>query len=329
MKAHPLRNEMRPLKPLHPWIQPPDTFRYKVQNGDTWHTLGARNNHQFGAEQLIWINFGLNGTEARYTDQVNWYLREYVGCCESLDGGRNWAFTEKADPGYIFLPQLTYNFHPMVITGKLGLGGVAAPQYNDKNAYDSISKALDVYGMVEMGVGVSEVAVPLLLEAGMIVTGAIASIVGPAISVGAGHNDALKFKSRNFFFDGFCPTFVMNAYGWSTTLVQKFYPPLQYDPGEAVYPEKRRTFRNLYNFGLKAGLLQAGRMNSVDIRNLFVLLHKGLNDSEKQEYGTEVHTWKNGRNQAEYENKMKNYYGRLGSILKDTILKNNLQIKFS
>jgi len=42
---------------------------------------------------LIWINFKVSPVDYRWTDQVNWYLREYVGCKHSLDGGRNCAFT--------------------------------------------------------------------------------------------------------------------------------------------------------------------------------------------------------------------------------------------
>ncbi len=79
MSVEPLRNEHRPLKPLRPWVQPPDTFKYKVKTGDTWKTLAARNSHQFADYYLIWINFQLSPLEPFYTDQVNWYLREYVG----------------------------------------------------------------------------------------------------------------------------------------------------------------------------------------------------------------------------------------------------------
>jgi len=39
-KVMPLRNEKPPLKPVRPWIQPPDTFKHKVKTGDTWITLG-------------------------------------------------------------------------------------------------------------------------------------------------------------------------------------------------------------------------------------------------------------------------------------------------
>ena len=108
MTAKPLRNERPPLKPLQPWTQPPDTFKYKVKTGDTWLTLGAQNHHQFGEHTIIWLNFRLSPLDHFYTDQVNWYLREYVGCRNSLDGGRNWAFTDDADPGKFPDPRFRY-----------------------------------------------------------------------------------------------------------------------------------------------------------------------------------------------------------------------------
>ena len=264
-KVKPLRNEKYPVKLVRPWVQPPDTFRYKVKTGDTWLSLGARNNHQWGEHHIIWINFGLSPTDPFYTDQVNWYLREYVGCRHSLDGGKNWAFTDDADPGYIFMPTPYYNADPIVITGKPGTGGVvSAPQYDDANLYDTISKALDIQGVVDMGLSTLEIPLPVLLELGFMVIGFLAAVVGPAIAVGAPHNDALRATSRDFFFTGFSRTYVMKADNWSTSTVESFYPPLKLPPLNSVYPEKRETFRHLYNAGLKIGVHQAGKMNSVD-----------------------------------------------------------------
>jgi len=319
MVVPPLRNERRPLKPLQPWIQPPDTFKYKVTTGDTWLTLGARNNHQFGEHTLIWLNFHLSPLDHYYTDQVNWYLREYVGCRHSLDGGRNWAFTDDADPGFIFLPHNSYNMDAIAITGKPGVGGVSAPGYSDKNAYDTISKALDIYAVADMGISMSEIPLAALLEGGMIVTGAIAGIVGPLVALGAPYNDALKYKTRQHFFTAFCSTLVMTADGWSAATVDRFYPQLAYPPLDSFFPEKRETFRKLYNFGLKAGRLQGSRLNTVDQRNLFTLLRSRLSDAEARDWSGDVKEWS--------LRKKKDYYERLASILKQLMLDNDLQIK--
>lgn len=198
------------------------------------------------------------------------------------------------------------------------------PAINDQNAYDTISKALDIYGAVDTGIGISGVTLPALLQAGFIVAGALVATVAPAIGVGAAHNDALRKTSRDFFFDGFCRTLVMRADNWSTNTVEAYWPPLKDPPFNSVYKEKRESFRFLYNAGLKAGVLQARRMNAVDIRNLFVLLRSKLKPSEVEEYPADV-----DEVQGWSPQKRKDYYGRLASILKDIILKKNLQVKFS
>jgi hypothetical protein len=207
----------------------------------------------------------------------------------------------------------------IAITGRPGLGGVSAPGYSDKNAYDTISKALDIYGVADMGINMLEIPVGALLEAGMIVAGTLASIAAPFVAIGSGHNDALKSRSRQHFFTAFCSTFVMTADGWSAEKVDRFYPQMEYAPSESVYPEKRETFRKLYNFGLKAGRLQGSRTNAVDKRNLFVLLRARLSDSEARYYSGEVKDWS--------EQKKRDYYDRLASILKLIMLDNDLQIK--
>jgi hypothetical protein len=318
MAVKPLINERPPTKLISPWVQPPETYKYKVKTGDTWLTLGAQNNHQFGESYLIWINFGLNGTEHFYTEQVNWYLREYVGCRHSLDGARNWAFTDDADPGYIFLPFLTYNMDGIAIGGKPGVGSVSAPGYSDKNALDTISKALDIYGGADMAVSMWEIPLAALAEGAMIVTGTLAAIVGPLIAGGAAHNAALRSKTREHFFNGFCSSFVMKADGWSAATVEDFYPQRAYAPIESVYPEKRETFRKLYNFGLQAGRLQGSKLNTVDQRNLFRLLRSRLSDAEAREWSGEVKDWSRQKKTL--------YYDRLGSILKKTMLDNDLEI---
>ena len=321
-KVQPLRNERAPRIPFRPWIQPPDSYRYKVKDRDTWHTLAAEYQYfqWFTTYDLIWVNFRLSPTELFYTEQVNWYLREYVGCRHSLDGGRNWAFTNDADPGYIFLPNKAFTGDPVAINGSRGTGGIiSAPQYDDQNFYDTLSKALDIYGMADTGVGVLEIPLPGLIEAGFLVMGPLAGVVGPAIAVGGGHNDALRKTSRDFFFAGFCRALVMKADGWHADSIEIAWPPLKYPPLNSVYPEKRESFRKLYNFGLKAGVKQGRRMNTVDIRALFTFLRLRLSPAEREMYQKDsVKYWDLG--------KKKDYYGRLGSILKDEILKKDLRV---
>ena len=148
-----------------------------------------------------------------------------------------------------------------------------------------------------MGMQMWRVPLPMLIEAGFIVVGALAGVVGPAIAVGAGHNDALRNNTREYFFTGFCSTLVMKADNWSTETVENFYPPLQNLPLNSKYPEKRESFRQIYNAALKAGLIQAKKMNAVDKFNLFTLLRSRLTETERTvEYPkNEVQSWSKKR----------------------------------
>lgn len=101
MKVKPLQNETLPTS-LVSRAQPDDSFPYKVQDGDTWESVAARNYKT--ARSLIWFNFKVDVDDRGATNVVNWYLREYVGCNVSLDNGRNWAFSSSADPGIIYIP---------------------------------------------------------------------------------------------------------------------------------------------------------------------------------------------------------------------------------
>ena len=60
----------------------------------------------------------------------------------------------------------------------------------------------------------------------------------------------------------------------STSAVSDFYPPLSYPSLGSVFPERRETFRKLHKFGLQPGRLQASRLNTVDQKNGFHLLHE-------------------------------------------------------
>jgi hypothetical protein len=325
MKAQPLKNERKPIQPIR-WSQPNGSFPYKVKDLDTWITV-ARVFAVKSPEYLIFYNFyvylDVKHPNPRATCEVNWYLREYVGCNVTTDGGRNWAFSKSADPGIIYIPTKVMDFEGdgLVIAGSTGVGEtISVPQYDDSNVMDTVSKGLDIYGMVELGLGVSEVALPLLIEGGLIVTGTAAAIVGPAVAVGSGHADALKSKSREHFFEGYSVGLVMSANGATKQYIKNRHE-LNHPPLDAVYPEKRETFRKLHNAGLELGIRQGKKFNTVDQRNLFTFLLSQLPASDR-EYFTPRIPWKEWS-----EAKRKDYYQKTSSIIKRKMLKNDLKLK--
>src|SRR5262245_30127811 len=91
----------KPVKPVPSTYVPPG-IRHTVRAGETWVSIAKT--HGIDPWDLIDFNFpGMKQTKQidlqRATRHVNWYLREYV-CCEiSFDGGRNWAFTSGLSKG--------------------------------------------------------------------------------------------------------------------------------------------------------------------------------------------------------------------------------------
>jgi hypothetical protein len=88
--------EPPPLMTRAPEIRtPPKGTAHQVGPGDSWVTL-AKPLH-IDPWELIEFNFPGTLTVMRFdpqraTRQVNWYLEQYVGCTQSNDGGKNYAF---------------------------------------------------------------------------------------------------------------------------------------------------------------------------------------------------------------------------------------------
>ena len=88
--------------------------RHNPGAGETWATLA----HSLGIDPWVLIDFNFPGMLLlkqrdlqQATRQVNWYLATYVGCWESTDGGKNYAFGSSYKGGMgdyangtIFLP---------------------------------------------------------------------------------------------------------------------------------------------------------------------------------------------------------------------------------
>ena len=212
MAVQPLQNERRPTHRIR-WEQPKGSFPYKVQDNDTWASVAQQFNVKDGGPRavpyLIFFNFyvfcdikHMDTAHAGVTDEVNWYLREYVGCNVSKDGGRNWAFSASADPGIIYIPIKTIDFEGdgLVVVGSKGVGTtISVPQYDDSNFYDVIDKALNIYGMA-VGVGVLEVPLPALVEGGMIFASPLLALAGRICRHGRRRQCSLEILEQRIFF---------------------------------------------------------------------------------------------------------------------------------
>ena len=86
-------------KPAYPLPEGPRPgTRYRVQDGETWATVAKK--HGVSVQELIANNCGAHVSN----EEINWYLHFRVGCNVSKDGWKNWAFSNSANPGFVFVP---------------------------------------------------------------------------------------------------------------------------------------------------------------------------------------------------------------------------------
>lgn len=91
---------------------PPSSQPYKVKDGDSFESIAQK----FGMEEweLIYENF-----KTRDPAEVNWYLRNYVGCQKQTLDGSNWVFSSDANPGIIHIPNQVIDLPKHVEPSKL------------------------------------------------------------------------------------------------------------------------------------------------------------------------------------------------------------------
>jgi hypothetical protein len=111
-KAKPLSTERRPIKPAAFPPRSGPSKPHQVKDGETWESVARQYN--MPVDRLIAWNFN-----TRDPGEINWYLREYVGCTLPTADGKNWRFSSSASPGKIYIPQ-TLVMDEIPITGDPG-----------------------------------------------------------------------------------------------------------------------------------------------------------------------------------------------------------------
>jgi hypothetical protein len=96
-------------KPSQSEVFPP-TFgtQYKVRTGDSWKSIAKANG--LGTWTLIKFNFPVVRNASDFQTmcrQVNWLLRNHVGCTMTADG-MNYRFDSADTPGVIYIPRRGY-----------------------------------------------------------------------------------------------------------------------------------------------------------------------------------------------------------------------------
>jgi hypothetical protein len=119
----------KPIK-MNVFWPPPGGKPYKVKDGDMWQNVAKK--HKISSKKLIYFNFRTNNT-----DEVNWYLENYVGCKKQTLDKNNYMFSSSADPGIIFIPPENFDFEGDVISGKIRPGNLLDDRWD--NFEDDVS----------------------------------------------------------------------------------------------------------------------------------------------------------------------------------------------
>jgi len=100
--------ERKPKFPLSKHYIPADSYPYKVMNGDSWRSVAT------GRGIDVWelINFNFN---TKNPEEVNWYLRQNVGCTLPTRDRANWRFSSDAKPGIIYIPIRRIRLPPITL----------------------------------------------------------------------------------------------------------------------------------------------------------------------------------------------------------------------
>ncbi len=91
--------------PTSPDLQyaPPDSVPYKISARDSWWTLAER--PEVKAAKLSALDLCVYNFRTRNPAEINWYLRNKVGCTKATVDKKNYKFSEDAAPGIVYLPK--------------------------------------------------------------------------------------------------------------------------------------------------------------------------------------------------------------------------------
>ena len=95
-------SEKAPANPNLNYI-PPGSAPFKVTASDNWWKLAARPEVKaagLSAMDLCAFNF-----QTRNAMEINWYLRNKVGCTKTTSDRKNYLFSDDASPGIVYLPR--------------------------------------------------------------------------------------------------------------------------------------------------------------------------------------------------------------------------------
>ncbi len=310
--------------PLQPGYVPPGSIgKYRVTDGDNWKSVAEL--FKVDVQQLIYFNYAIPETvdfNSQSTKSlINYYLEKVTGCNKTSDD-RNWAFSDSADPGWIYKPpvQQILTFPPYQVSAT----EVARPSRRDplrdyyskldpSNRTQNASKIFDIAGLLSLtldivGVTLAGTAAGL----GLAVMGPLVAWAGMWAALGAGTEAAINEIKRKLLRSGFSHGIVIGAnrhprHTGSTEFIRNHF--LNYKNWNVDYVNYRTVFEHAYKAAFLLGY-KAGMTWSIQERkNLFQNLHASMRPpfAERPNIGEAISKWT--------DRDWRDYYIEVGAVL--------------
>lgn len=269
----------------------------KSTNRDTWVTIARQ--HQMDPAKLIWFNFLTENP-----DEVNWYLRRNVGCNLATPDGRNWMFSDSAQPGIIYLPIDREDMEPVVIQAKKTISPFAREFEGPSSPLDTLGKVFDVFQMIDTATAVAGVAVGELAILGI---GIAIAPIALFVAIGGPHEAALNELRKKQILEGLGLGIVLTADGRSVQYIAS-HGYVKTQPIHNInYPQYGKQLQGIFNESLKVGILHGREFNTVAKANLWKFVGAHLNAWARMEYSGDRKTWS--------ESKWRNWYQLCAAIV--------------
>jgi hypothetical protein len=298
------QNETEP-KPRVPPDYAKAGFPYQVKDGESWKSIAAV--HELDVKYLIRFNFKTNVPE-----EVNWYLRHYVGCDQTTPDQHNYIFSSSAKPGIIYVPARKANMAPKAITGMKTTSPLALEFEGPDSPLDALGKFFDVFSFVST---LSSVFVTSLIVEGLMIGGGI--VAAPAamfVLLGGPHEAALNEIRKGLILDGLSRGIVLTADGRSPRYIRDHGWVQMWPINNIHYPQYGKQFQGIYNRALVTGIAHGQQFNEVARRNLFRWIGAQMR-------GTLAATEYNGNESENWDDrKWYNYYRVCAAILQRKIV---------
>jgi len=272
--------------PLPPSFVPKDAVhKHKVTDQETWRTVANKYKTSVTeVAELILYNF-----QTLKPEYVNWYLKSITGCDKTTDD-MNWAFSDSASPGYIYIPSL--NFSSQTIVGnrprRTDISQWFSAPPDPQNMLDPIGKVIDVIGAIDLGLAILLPTLEIPLSVGV----AIAAIgaLGPILAVAGPTADAINYQIKNERLSGFSQGLVVGVEKKKTFFAKVNFLDSHHNFNNQ-FIDYRTRFDNEYKRAFAAGYATGLGFTQFEGTTFFQHLWANMSQHPRDKYGSDIARW--------------------------------------